>query len=84
MTTGIQINGVDLANIYSAASGTDASATGIKTNGTDLSSLLLNIANGSALGRNVGLEKNGSDLSSIFGVEGVLADPGYETPLYST
>lgn len=68
MTTGIQVNGTDLAAIFGAKAGSTAAATGINSNGTDLNQLLMALADGQALGHTVGIAVNGTDLSSIFGV----------------
>lgn len=70
MTTGYLIDGVDLASIFAAKGATTAAATGYKTNGADLNTQLLALADGQALGRNVGMTVNGTDLSAIFGVTG--------------
>jgi hypothetical protein len=68
MSTGIYINGVLVENIYGTKGAHTASPTGIQSNGTDLNAFLLDIVDGQALGRNVEVEANGTDLSAIFGV----------------
>jgi hypothetical protein len=60
-------NGVPLDQIYGAKGAHTAAATGCMQNGNDLCNLLLDIIDGNALGFNVGLAKNGTDFSSIFG-----------------
>lgn len=68
MTTGIMVNGADLANVFGSKGSSTAAATGIKSNGTDLNQLLLALADGKSIGYNTGIKVNGTDLSSIFGI----------------
>jgi hypothetical protein len=67
MSTGIMVNGTDLANIFGAKGASTAAATGIKVNGTDLNQLLLAKADGQAISYATGIKVNGTDLNAIFG-----------------
>lgn len=68
MTTGLLVNGVDVASIFAAKGPHTANATGWKSNGTDLNATLLALADGNEIGYNTGAESNGADFRTIFGV----------------
>lgn len=68
MSSGIYIAGVLIETIYGAKGTHTAAATGIKSANTDINALIMALADGQALGRNVGVETNNADLSSFFGV----------------
>lgn len=68
MALGYYINGVAIESIYGAKGSSTAAATGFKSNNTDLNASLMALADGVALGRNVGMTHAGSDLSTYFGV----------------
>lgn len=72
---GLMIAGTPITSIYGAPSSTLAAVTGIQVAGVDLNTACLRLADGVALGRNIGMAKAGNDMSSIFGV------PSGNTPL---
>lgn len=75
VTTGYKYQGTDIGSLYGAKGATTVANTGFKVNNADLSTLLLALADGKALGFNTSYTQAGSDLSSKFG------QPTGNTPL---
>lgn len=79
MSTGILVNGLDLATIFGAKGSHTAATTGIEVNGTDLNQILMALADGVQLSNPIGIETAGVDLYSIFGApSGVLPIQGVQ------
>lgn len=72
---GLMIGNIPITSIYGAPSGTLAAATGIQVAGMDLNTACLRLADGSPLGRNIGMAKAAVDMSAIFAI------PTGNTPL---
>lgn len=68
MALGILRNGVPLDQLYGAKGASTAAATGLLQNGVDVNQYILALADGSPLGFNSGISKNGTDFSAIFGI----------------
>lgn len=60
--------GVPLDTLYGPKGAHTATLTGLQQNGTEVAQLLLALADGHALGFNIGCAKNGTDMSAFFGV----------------
>ena len=93
MSTNFYINGQLIENIYASKGASTATATGILINGVDLNQSVLALADGHALGHNVGVAKNGTDMSAFFGlvngntplpINGNTYTHGYNIPSAST
>ena len=66
VVTGYQVGTVDIGSIFGAKGAHTAATTGVEVGGSDLNSLLLALADGTAVGA-TGYEVAGADLNTFFG-----------------
>lgn len=76
ITTGILSNGTDIGSIFAAYSSGTKPTTGILVNGTDLGQLLQPLNGGTPVAA-TGIDVNGADLNTIFGLSAVIPSPAY-------